>query len=202
MRQFQKRRLSRRIPVRGSNRTANKDLPDKIQPEENQPEPPPVVIKAPVVEPARPAPETESEPIPAAETDWQAVALRQKAEMDNFRKRQSRRADGAIRAERDRLLRLILPVADNLDRALKHDNRHDELLRKGVELTQRELHRLLQAEGVTRIETVGQPFDPEWHEALATVSGQAEANTVVEEIEAGYKLGNKLLRPAKVVVAI
>ena len=69
------------------------------------------------------------------------------------------------------------------------------------ELTQRELMRLLAAEGVSRIEAVGQPFTPTLHEALTTVPAQAEPNTVVEEVEAGYMLGDKLLRPAKVVVA-
>ena len=122
--------------------------------------------------------------------------------MDNFRKRQTRRADEAIAAERERLLRLVLPLADNLDRALRYNGQPDNgNLRQGIELTQRELMRLLAAEGVTRIETVGQPFTPELHEAVATVPAQAEPNTVIEEVEAGYMLGDKLLRPAKVVVA-
>jgi molecular chaperone GrpE len=139
----------------------------------------------------------------AEETDWQALAQRQQAEMDNFRKRQTRRADEAIAAERERLLRLVLPLADNLNRALRYNGQQDNgHLRQGVELTQRELMRLLAAEGVTQIEAVGQPFTPELHEAVATVPAQAEPNTVVEEVEAGYMLGDKLLRPAKVVVAM
>lgn len=159
----------------------------------------------PEVEPATQStpPPVEDKAIPpaAAETDWQAIALRQQAEMDNFRKRQMRRADEAIAVERERLLRSILPLADNLSRALSYDNPAEATLRQGVELTQRELVRFLAAEGVTKIEALDQPFAPELHEAVATVPAQAESNTVVKEIEAGYRLGDKLLRPAKVVVA-
>lgn len=136
-----------------------------------------------------------------SETDWQAVARRLQADMDNFRKRQMRRADDAITAERERLLQLILPVADNLARALYHNSQSDESLRQGVELIYRELMRTLEAEGVTRLETVGRPFSPEWHEAVATVPSSSAPNTIVEEVEPGYRLGNKLLRPARVVVA-
>jgi molecular chaperone GrpE len=138
---------------------------------------------------------------PAEESDWQSLALLLRADMDNFRKRQSRRADDAVVAERERLLRLILPVADNLARALSYDVQGDGTLRRGVELTQRELMRLLEAEGVTRIETVGQPFTPELHEAVAAVAADVKAGTVVKEVESGYQLGERLLRPARVVVA-
>jgi molecular chaperone GrpE len=64
------------------------------------------------------------------------------------------------------------------------------------------LVRSLEAEGVTRFETVGQPFDPNLHEAIAMRAAEAAANTIIEEIEAGYRLGDKLLRPARVVVAM
>jgi len=137
------------------------------------------------------------------ESDWQSLALRLQADMENYRKRQARRADDAIAVERERLLGLMLPVADNLNRALDQDGQGDEVLRQGVELTYRELMRLLEAEGVTRIETVGQTFNPELHEAVATVISEANAvDSVVEEVESGYKLGEKLLRPARVVVAV
>ncbi len=135
--------------------------------------------------------------------DWQSLALRLQADMDNYRKRQARRADDAIAEERERLLCLMLPVADNLARALNQDGQGDEVLRRGVELTYRELIRVLEAEGVTRVETIGQTFTPELHEAVATVmSDEAKtAGTIVEEVESGYKLGEKLLRAARVVVA-
>jgi molecular chaperone GrpE len=95
----------------------------------------------------------------------------------------------------------MLPVADNLTRALAQSPQSDGPLQKGVELTYRELMRRLENEGVTRFETTGQPFNPQWHEAVALVEGQAEPDTILQEVEAGYRLGDKLLRPAKVVVA-
>jgi molecular chaperone GrpE len=136
------------------------------------------------------------------EPDWQKLALRSQADMDNFRKRQIRRADDSIAAERQRLLRLFLSVADNLERALGQDGQDVETLRQGVELTYRELMRTLEAEGVTRIETVGRPFDPELHDAVAAIPSETEeAGVIVQEMEAGYKLGASMLRPARVVVA-
>ena len=136
------------------------------------------------------------------EPDWQSLALRLQADMDNFRKRQVRRADDAIAEERERLLSLVLPIADNLARALQHDGQRDDSLRQGVELTYRELMRLLEAESMTRIDALGQTFTPELHEAVGTVISDAEkAGTVVEELESGYKLGEKLIRPARVIVA-
>ena len=135
------------------------------------------------------------------ESKWQEMALRLQAEMDNFRKRQERRSDEAVTAERERILTLFLPVIDNLARALRHDDQADATVRQGVELTHRELMRLLATEGVTRLETKGQAFDPNWHEAVAVVPTDVEADTIVEEVAAGYKLDDRLLRPAKVVVA-
>jgi molecular chaperone GrpE len=164
-------------------------------------------------QPAPPAAAQVQEPKPGPEeidsdkpmqtgVDWEAIAKRLQADMDNFRKRQRRQAEEAAQTERERMLRLILPVADNLTRALSQQQSPDEGLRLGIELTQRELNRLLEAEGVTRIETVGHSFDPDWHEALAALPTPGVApNTIIEEVEAGYRLADKLLRPARVVVA-
>jgi len=135
------------------------------------------------------------------EKEWQEKALRLQAEMDNFRKRQARRADEAIAAERERLLSLFLPAVDNLKRALAQPQETNSALWQGVELTHREIIRRLEGEGVTRVETIGQKFDPELHEAVATIPAQAESGTIVKELEAGYKIGDKLLRPARVIVA-
>jgi len=139
--------------------------------------------------------------ISPAEANWQEIALRSRAEMENFRQRQVRRADEAIAAERERLLRQFLPVADNLRRALNHADQDDTSLREGVELVYRQLMRSLETEGVSHLEAVGQPFDPELHEAVAVTPANVASGQVVEEIEAGYKLNEKLLRPARVVVA-
>lgn len=153
-----------------------------------------------------PVERAEAAPQPPAQEaeamDWQAKALSLQAEFDNFRKRQVRRADDAIAAERERLLQRILPVADNLARALAHEGESSEAaLREGVALTQRELLRVLEAEGITPVETVGHPLNPHWHDAIATIPAAAESGTIVQEVEPGYKIGDKLLRPARVVVA-
>lgn len=176
------RPVGRRVPVRTSSQNTGKP---------KQAEQPHNSVGA---EPARPAADE-------MDTDWQTLALRLQADMANFRKWQQRRADEAIAGERERLLQLMLPLADNLTRALNQADQGDAALRQGIELTQRELLRTLAAEGVTRLETVGQRFDPGLHEAIAVVPTIHEADTIIEEVEAGYKLGDKLLRPARVVVA-
>jgi molecular chaperone GrpE len=143
------------------------------------------------------------EVISTHQSDWREMAQRLQAEMDNFRKRQERRADEAISREREQLLSLFLPAVDNLTRALAYrDDQTEEGVRQGIELTHRELVRALEAEGVTPLEAIGQAFDPAWHEAVATIPAEVESGIVVEQVEVGYKLGDKLLRPAKVVVAV
>ena len=150
-----------------------------------------------------PVTERAADPDHQDKTDWRAQALRLQAEMENFRKRQERRAEESIAAERQRLLGLTLSVADNLSRALNQNVGENEGLRQGVELTYRELMRLLESEGVTKLESVGQTFDPNLHEALATVPGKnSGSNIIIEEVEAGYKINDRLLRPAKVIVAV
>jgi len=173
-----------------------------------------VETMSPVKPEATPA-ETEESALPAVEraardeirtpagneVDWKTAARRLQADMDNFRRRQARRADDAIAAERERLLRQFLPLADGLERALYHSAQDDASLQEGVEALRRQLMNLLKAENVTPIETLGRPFDPELHEAIAAIPADAEAGTIVDQIESGYKLKDKLLRPAKVVVA-
>lgn len=204
----------RRVPVRY---TFDDRLPADTQPDSSSPRPerttPPTNGQRPakiedIFEPAAIPPEAGPEQSPveppapsAGAVDWKRKALELQAEMDNFRKRQQRRADEAIAAERERLLARVLPVADNLARALAHKNEPEQNLSQGVELTYREFMRILEAEGVTRIETAGQPFDPALHEALAALPAEAEPNTIIQEVEAGYMVGEKLLRPARVVVA-
>jgi molecular chaperone GrpE len=156
--------------------------------------PPEPTADEPMTAPSDNLPET-PEPGP----DWETIAKSQLAEMENFRKRQLRLAEESMAAEKERLLRLILPVADNLTRALSQPSGPEtEALRQGIDLTRRELMRWLQAEGVSRILTIGQPFDPLWHEALAVLPGDEPTGTILQEVEAGYKLGARRRRPAKV----
>lgn len=136
--------------------------------------------------------------------EWRDRALRLQAEMENFRKRQQRLADKRIEADRERLLRSFLHVADNLERALNAEETDANGLRQGVDMTYQALMQLLEREGVEPIEAQGQPFDPTWHEAIGTVLHQeigAEPDTIVKVTQPGYRLNQQLLRPARVVVA-
>jgi len=135
---------------------------------------------------------------------WRDRALRLQAEIENFRKRQQRLAEERIIADRERLLRAFLHVTDDLERALDADGADAESLQQGVGLTYQTMVRLLDREGVESIQAQGQPFDPAWHEAVGTVPHQsagAEPDAVVEVVQPGYRLGDRLLRPARVIVA-
>ena len=135
---------------------------------------------------------------------WRDQALRLQAEIDNFRKRQRRLAEEQIIADRERLLRGFLSVADDLQRALVAANGTDtDNVRRGLEITHQKFMKLLKQEGVESIDARNQLFDPTWHEAVSVVQqGGAEElpHTVADVLETGYRLGDRLLRPAKVVV--
>jgi molecular chaperone GrpE len=135
---------------------------------------------------------------------WRDRALRLQAEIENFRKRQQRLAEQRIAADRDRLLQAFAAVADDLERALNSDGTDAESLRRGVDLTYQSLMRLMEREGAEPIQAEGQPFDPALHEAVSTVPHErvdAEPNMVVEVVQTGYQLQDRLLRPARVIVA-
>lgn len=137
--------------------------------------------------------------------EWRDRALRLQAEMENFQKRQRRLADERIDAERERLLRALLSVMDNLERALSAPGSSDDPLREGVQLTYRAASQLLDKEGVEKINADYEEFDPHWHEAVATVRHDTtgiEPNRIVQTMEQGYRIEDRLLRPAKVVVAV
>ncbi len=158
-------------------------------------------------EPGPQHPTHDTRPTSESEGDvemWRDRAQRLQAEMENFRKRQQRLADERVAADRERLLRAFLNVADDLERALNADGMDAESLRQGVRLTHQTMKRLLAQEGADPIQAEGEPFDPTWHEAVSTVPHQqagVEPDTVVEVIQGGYRLGDRLLRPARVVVA-
>jgi molecular chaperone GrpE len=137
--------------------------------------------------------------------EWRDRALRLQADMDNYRKRQQRLAQDQVAAERQRLLSAYLPIVDDLERALESPASDARALRQGVELTHRAAVQMLRKEGVERVQAKGQPFDPNWHEAVTTVGrngSSVEPNTIVQVLEPGYRLGDRLLRPARVVVAV
>ena len=130
--------------------------------------------------------------------------LRQRAEMDNFRKRVNRTTDDLIQQAKSSLLGDILSVADDLDRTLAAlDSGSDpRSAREGVQLTRNRLEALLQARGVRVIDTDG-VFDPRWHEAVAArPSADLPAGTITAEVQAGYRWGDDVLRAARVEVAV
>ena len=128
--------------------------------------------------------------------------VRAVAELDNYRKRTVRmRAETRDETLRDVLLQ-VAPILDNLRRALRQETQEAELLKQGVELICGQFNDVLKGYGLAEIEAVGQPFDPEAHEALAEVPDDEHApGTVIEEMEKGYKLNDKVVRYARVVVS-
>jgi molecular chaperone GrpE len=123
------------------------------------------------------------------------------AEFENYRKRAARdQADFAVRAN-ERLVKELLPVLDDLGRALEAAEKHEEVkLEEGVRLVHRQLAETLRKEGLAEIETDGK-FDPHVHEALLTQPSEAPEGSVIDVVQKGYRLGDRVLRPARVVVA-
>ena len=123
------------------------------------------------------------------------------AEFDNFRKRNARERAATIERANERLVKELLPILDDLGRALEAAEEHEGAkLEEGVRLVHRALADLLVKEGLAEIETDGK-FDPHVHEALLSQPSDAEEGSVIEVVQKGYRLGDKVLRPARVVVA-
>ena len=131
--------------------------------------------------------------------------LRMLAEVENTRKRLSREKEEFVRYASETLVRDLLPIVDSLGQALVAvDKQSDpEAIIKGVHLIYRQLLGLLEQEEVKRIPTVGEPFDPHKHEAVVQVEAAdgAADDTIVEEVQAGYTMHGKVIRPAMVKVA-
>jgi len=131
--------------------------------------------------------------------------LRALAEVDNARKRAQREREEYIRFANESLLRELLPVLDNFERAIQaaRTNREAEAFLAGMGLIQRELIRVLEKFGVTAFSSAGEPFNPERHEAVARVPAiDHPGMTVVAETLRGYLLNGRVLRPAQVTVAV
>lgn len=146
----------------------------------------------------------EAERLAAEAADWKDRCLRAIADMDNVRRRARLEADEARRFANLGLIADLLPVLDNFARAVESAEQTEdfEALRSGVELIHRQLSELLERTGLERIEAVGQPFDPNFHEAILQVEpqeGQAP-HQVVEELRAGYRMKDRVVRPTLVKV--
>lgn len=128
--------------------------------------------------------------------------LRTAAEFDNYKKRAVKEKEDIQRFGSERLLKDFLPVMDNLERALEHAEQHDpRQVIEGIRLVQKLFENTLAKHGVVGFSAVGKPFDPGLHEALMQQDSEAPPGTVVSEMAKGYKLNDRLIRPAAVVVA-
>ncbi len=126
------------------------------------------------------------------------LAKRTMADMQNLKRRQEEERKLFITLANVDLLRQTLPILDNLDRASEHVPQSAAEWFKGIEMSINQLHQVFNELGLKPMETIGQPFNPDLHEALT--QGPGEKDTVVEELERGYMLGNKVIRHAKVKV--
>ena len=129
-------------------------------------------------------------------------ALRERAELDNQRKRLARDVDQARKFANERLLSELLPVLDSLEAGLQVSADETGKLREGMELTLGQLMKVASDNGMTPIHPIGEVFNPEWHQAISQMdSPDAAPNTIVQVFQKGYLLNERLLRPALVVVA-
>jgi molecular chaperone GrpE len=129
--------------------------------------------------------------------------VRSQADLENFRKRTRRDIDDAKHDAKVRVLKEMLPVVDNLERAVQHSAGGTDAgaVLEGVKLVLRQFTHAFERTEVTAVEADGKPFDPNLHEAIGQQESDQPPGTVVNVLQRGYKLGDKLLRPALVVVA-
>lgn len=131
--------------------------------------------------------------------------MRLAAEFDNYKKRRAREFEMLIASAGEDIIRDLLPILDSVDRALAHGENGDtesEGFQEGVKMIMEQFPRVLYNRNLNEIDTVGTPFDPTVHEALMQIPSETyDAGIVADVIEKGYRLGDKVLRPAKVVVS-
>lgn len=164
-----------------------------------------VVEETPVVIESNPVAELEKQLAQARQeaAEFKDKFLRERADMDNFRKRQERNAQERIQREKKALILKILSVMDNVERALVYQETMDrQALQQTLRMLMWQMNEVLKGEGLTPIATVGEQLNPYEHEAIELVedSDQPE-DTIVEEVLKGYKIGNETLRAARVKVS-
>jgi molecular chaperone GrpE len=150
------------------------------------------------------AAELPAEDLKRQRDEYKDLLLRKTAEFENFRKRTDRERQALGEAAAADLLQELLPLVDDLERALKAEAGSEgaEAYRRGVELIHRQLTEVLRKRGVRPIEALGTDFDPNYHQAVAhEPSARHRDGEVIEEFRRGYMLGDRLLRPSMVKVA-
>jgi len=150
-----------------------------------------------------PAVEEEAEQLKTELDHVRDIYLRKLAEFDNFRKRVEREREDIRLAGVEEIVRELLPVLDNFERALQHAEDDSGAFQQGVEMIAKQLWDTLERRGVKELNPVGKPFDPELHEAVQRVEdGQYPPGTVAWVMLKGYIMGDRLVRPAMVGVAV
>lgn len=127
--------------------------------------------------------------------------LRAKAETENVRRRAEEEISKAAKFAAEKFAKAMLPVSDSLEAALATENQTVESLREGVELTLRQLVSAFESSGLREENPLNAKFDPNLHQAISTVESDQEANTVVQVLQKGYLLNERVIRPALVVVS-
>jgi len=131
--------------------------------------------------------------------------LRVAAELENIKKRHLRDREETRKFSNETLIKNLLAVVDNLEQALVHSEGDSDTVAcvtEGVQLTLKGLMDILAKEGLVRVKSVGEPFDPNFHEAVSEMpDASAEPGTIIHELQSGYLLNGRLIRPAKVVVS-
>jgi len=128
--------------------------------------------------------------------------LRMRAETDNLRKRLQKEKQECVQFANERLIKQLIPIFENLDRALKAPDTNVESLKEGVKMTSDQAHALFKKENVEPIQAVGEPFDPSIHEVLSQMeSNDHDENTVIEEFSKGYRMNGRVLLPSRVVTS-
>jgi molecular chaperone GrpE len=136
-----------------------------------------------------------------AQENWNSY-MRAVAEFDNYRKRTDREIDNARKFAIERFAQELVTVGDALEAGISAGAANSGPVLEGAQATLRQLHRAFDKAGIKIIDPAGQPFDPNWHEAMvAQESREYPANTVLSVIQKGYSLNGRLLRPARVIVS-
>ena len=157
--------------------------------------------EAPVAEAVEEGP-SELEKVQLEVKDLRDEMLRMRADTENLRKRLQREKQDSVQFANERLIRELIPISENLERALAAPDTNVDSLKEGVQMTSNQILALFKKEKVEPIQAVGEPFDPSLHEVLIQIeSPDHEENTVIEEYSKGYRMNGRVLLPARVVTS-
>ncbi|MCZ6512483.1 MAG: nucleotide exchange factor GrpE [Nitrospinae bacterium] len=180
-----------------------KKIPIKTKPKETETseEEAPETEEAPVAEVVEEGP-SELEKLQQEMSDLRNEMLLMRADTDNLRKRLQREKQDSVQFANERLIRELIPIFENLERALAANDTNIDSLKEGVQLTSNQVQALFKKENVETIQAIGEPFDPSIHEVLSQIeSPDHDENTVIEEYSKGYRLNGRVLLPARVVTS-